>query len=327
MKEERVLLKKWMAKLGVGAATVDLRLDRPAYRLGETITGAIRIEGGSVEQRISELSVLLMMKVYVQGQEVTRPVQTYPVSRNFTVQPKPFVQEIPFAFELPAGLAVSTPSVQYYLHTKLDVERALDPTDLDAVQVLPPEPVERVLDALARLDLRQKPDSGKLTPYGQEFSFFMGRPLGIPLKELEVIFFSMPGELRLLTELDLAVPGMFGGEMERKAEIVVPQDLLAAGREEELSRFLLDTLRTYAANPQAIPYVSMASYGQPLHGHQGHYGHRGHGMGGMIGGMAAGFLGGMLLGEVMSEIGESAEDLFEEAGGGLDFDVDGFDEL
>lgn len=315
------MLKKWMAKLGVGAATVDLRLDRPGYRLGETMTGVIRIEGGNVEQRIAELSVLLMMKAHVKGQEVSKQVQIFPISRHFTVQPKPFVQDIPFSFELPEGLAMSTPSIQYFLHTKLDVEMALDPTDKDAVQVMPPQPVERILAALARLDLRQKPDSGKLTVYGQEFSFFPGTHLGIPLKELEVIFFFAPGELRMLVELDLAA-GFLGREVEHKAEIVVPQSLLADGQEEELSRFLLETIREYTNNPHAIPYVSMASYQQ---GHYGHHGHRGHGMGGMIGGMAAGFLGGMLLGEVMSEIGESAEDVFGE-GDEMDIGFDGFDD-
>lgn len=98
--------------------------------------------------------------------------------------------------------------------------------------------MERVLNALSRLDLRQKPDSGGLTPYGQEFSFFTGQSLGIPLRELDVVFFSTPGEMRLLLELDLTVPGMLmGRQKEYKAELIVPQELLAAEKEEELSRF------------------------------------------------------------------------------------------
>lgn len=318
------MLKKLMAKLGVGAAKVDLQLDRSGYRLGETMTGVVRIEGGNVEQSISDLSAVLMMKAYVKGQEVRKAVQLYPVRSHFTVQPKPAVQEIPFAFELPEGLAMSTPSIQYFLHTKLDVEMALDPTDMDFIQVLPPEPVERVLQALERLDLRQKQDSGKLTPYGQEFSFFPATQLGMPLKELEVIFFSAPGELKLLVELDLAT-GFLRREVEYKAEIVVPQGLLQPGQEEELSRFLLETIREYANNPSAIPYVSMAAYRQ---GQYGHHSHRGSGMGGMIGGMAAGFLGGMLLNEMMfgDEEMASEDDMGGDEGDDGGFDFGGFDE-
>lgn len=319
------MLKKLMAKFGVGAAKVDLQLDRSGYRLGETMTGVVRIEGGNVEQRISDLSAIFMMKAYVKGQEVTKPVQLFPVRNNFTVQPKPSVLEIPFAFELPEGLAMSTPSIQYYLHTKLDVEMALDPTDMDYIQVLPPVAVEQVMNALDRLDLRQKSDSGKLTPYGQEFSFFPATNLGIPLKELEVIFFAAPGELKLLVEMDLAT-GFLRREVEYKAEIVIPQELLDAGQEEELSRFLLETIREYANNPSAIPYVSMAAYRQ---GQYGHHSHRGGGMGGMIGGMAAGFLGGMLLNEMMFGDEEVASDEMggeEGEDGGMDFDFGGFDE-
>ncbi|WNC15248.1 sporulation protein [Brevibacillus brevis] len=317
------MLKKLMAKFGVGAAKVDLRLDRPGYRLGETMTGVVRIEGGNVEQKIADLRAVLMMKAYVKGQEVTKAVQAFPVRSNFTVQPKPYSTEIPFAFELPEGLAMSTPSIQYYLHTKLDVEMALDPTDLDTIQVLPPERVERVLRALERLDLRQKPDSGKLTPYGQAFSFFPGTPLGFSLKELEVIFFSAPGELKLLVELDLA-EGWLRREKDYRAEIIVPESLLTEGQDEELSRFLLDTIREYATNPEGIPYVSLAQYQTGQYGH-----HRGSGMGGMIGGMAAGFLGGMLLNELMfGEDEASAEEMSEEEGMDMDtdFDFGGFDD-
>jgi sporulation-control protein len=319
--EELPMFKKLMAKFGVGAAVVDLRLDQPSFRLGETMTGYIHIEGGSVEQRISELSVLLMMKTHINGQEVTRPVETIPVLKGFTVQPKPFAQDIPFTYQIPAGLAVSTPAIQYFLHTKLDVEMALDPTDLDHVQILPPRRIEKVIEALQRHDFRQKSDSGKLTPYGQEFAFFPGRPIGVPLNELEVIFYDTPEELRLLAEFDIAVPGVFSRELERKAEIVVANELLADGKEEELARYLLEKIHEFANNPQSIPYVSVASYQQGRH--------HGHGMGGLIGGMAAGLLGGLLLGELMSEAGEAASDLFgDEDGGDEGFDFGfGDDEL
>jgi sporulation-control protein len=319
--EELPMFKKLMAKFGVGAATVDLRLDRPSFRLGETMTGVIHVQGGAVEQRISELSVLLMMKAYINGQEVIRPVQSIPVLKGFTVLPKPYEHDIPFTFQVPTGLAVSTPSLQYFLHTKLDVEMALDPTDTDTVQILPPRRIEKVMEALQRLDFRQKPDSGKLTPYGQEFSFFPGRPMGVPLNELEVIFFETPEELRLLVELDIAVPGLFTREREHKVEIVVANDLLADGKEEELARFLLEKIESYVNHPQSIPYVSMPAYQQHYHGHHGH------GFGGMIGGMAAGLLGGLLLGELMSEAGEAASDLFGEDGDddGFDFDFGGDD--
>lgn len=321
------MFKKFMAKLGIGAATVDLRLDREAFRLGEEMTGMIRIEGGTVEQRISQLNVVLIMKAYVKGQAVTRPVSSIPVLSHFVVQPKPHVQEVPFRYQLPQELAISTPSIEYYLQTVLDVEMALDPTDMDRFTVLPPAHVEKVFRALERLDFRQKPDSGKLTRYGQEFSFFPARPYNVPLRELEVIFFEGPEGLRLLVEMDVAQRGLFRHEKETKAEIIVPQELLKDGAEEQLTRFLDDKIEFYLNNPQAIPYFSLPGYG--AHGYHGHH-HGSHGMGGMIGGMAAGLLGGLLLGEMMEEMGElaGADQLLGEGlfGSGDDGGSDGGDD-
>lgn len=304
------MLKKLMAKFGVGAATVDLQLDRDQWRLGETMTGSIRIEGGEVEQRIHDLQVVLMMRAHVKGNHVTRPVQMIRVLSKFVVKEKPFVQEVPFQFTLPHDLAMTSQAVQYFLHTRLDVEQALDPTDQDYVAILPPLHIEKVFQALEQLDFRQKPGSGKLTAYGQEFSFAPIRPMGIPLKELEVIFFDAPDQLHLLVELDLAT-GFLGREVERKAEIPVPHDLLEAGKEQELARYLQEKIETYANNPQAIPYFSLPGYGRK--GHKGRY----QPMSGMIGGMAAGLLGGLLLGEMMEGAGDlmGADDLLGGDGG------------
>ncbi|GAA4706507.1 sporulation protein [Brevibacillus fulvus] len=298
------MFKKIMAKFGVGAATVDLRLDRMAYHIGDQVTGVIHIEGGSVEQRISDLSVVLLMKAYIRGREEQRAVATIPVLRGFMVQPKPYVQDIPFTYTLPAGLAVSTPSIQYFLQTKLDVEMAMDPTDLDSLQILPPAHIDKVFQALARHDFRQKPDSGRLTPYGQAFSFFPGKPLGAPLNGLEIIFYEAPGELRLLTHLDIPQTGFFGNR-DQRAEIVVSHDLLEDGKEADLEQFLMEKLQTYVQNPASIPYVPMQTYAGARQA-------GGHGIGGMLGGMAAGLLGGMLLGELMSEFGDNAADMFGE---------------
>jgi len=310
------VFKKWMAKFGLGAATVDLRLDRPSFRLGETMTGVVLVQGGAVEQRISELRVLLMMKTFINGQEVTRPVESIPVFQDFTVPPKPYRQEIPFSYPIPGGLAVSTPSLHYFLHTRLDVEMAMDPTDLDPVQILPPQRVEKVMSALQRLDFRQKPDSGKLTPYGQSFSFFPGKPMSTPVRELEVTFVETPAELRLLVELDVTMPGQITRGREYQAEIAIPNKLLAEKSEEEVAHFLQEKIESCAAQPQSVPYSPLPVSQQQVDGHHGH------GLSGMMGGMTVALLGGLLLSEWMSEAGEASGGLFGDEGEDTDSDFD-----
>lgn len=295
------MFKKLMAKLGVGAATVDLRLDRDAFQLGDEMTGVIRITGGKVEQQISDLQVELVLQAYVRGKQITRVLQTIPVLKSFTVRPEPYVDEIPFRFSVPANLAVSTHSIRYVLRTKLDVVQALDPTDLDYVTFLPPTPIAKVITALERLDFRQKPDSGRMTRYGQEFSFFPGRPLAYPLRELEVVFLESPEGLRLLVELDLAQSGFMRREIEHRGEILIPADLLTDGNEQKLTDFLAEKLEAYALNPASIPTYA-TGFGRSYGGYDHHRGNLG--MGGMLGGMAAGLLGGLLLTELMEDASE-----------------------
>lgn len=293
-----------MAKLGIGAATVDLRLDQESFCLGESMTGTIHIEGGAVEQRISQLNVVLVLKAFIKGQTVTRTIATIPVLNSFSVQPKPFSQQVPFYYEVPKDLAISTPAIEYHLQTVLDVEMAVDPTDLDRVTVLPSVPVQQVFKALEQLDLRQKPDSGKLTRYGQECSFVPGRPFSVPVREIDVIFSESMEGLRLLVELDVVQSGVFRRERELKAEILIPYELLNESAQEQLVSFLHDKIEGFLQNPEAIPYVSFSQYsGDEHHHHSSSYG-----MGGMMGGMVAGLLGGMLLNELFEDTSELAGD-------------------
>lgn len=297
------MFQKLMAKLGVGAASVDLHLDSDVVRLGEELTGTIHIEGGTVEQRIAELQVEVVMKAYIRNREMTRVVQSIPVMHNFTVQSKPYVQDVPVRFQVPHDLAVSTNLLRYYLRTKLDVVQAVDPIDTDYFKIVPPVTIEKVMFALERLEYRQKADSGKLTPFGQEFLFYPTRPLSVPLRELDIIFLETEEGLRLLAEFDVAHSGITGfirREKEHRAEILVSKELLAEGKEEELAAFLQEKIALYVADPHAFPYFSMRDF-YPQH--HGHYGYSGFGMGGMIGGMAAGLLGGMLISEMMEGIG------------------------
>ncbi|MGE5702977.1 MAG: sporulation protein [Clostridia bacterium] len=300
------MFKKIMAKFGIGAASVDLRLDRDGFRLGEEVTGTIHIEGGAVEQSISQLSVLLVLKAQVKGQSVSRTVATIPVLKSFTVGPKPFVQEVPFRYLLPHDLAISSPSIGYHLQTVLDVELAVDPTDLDRIEVLPSVPVHRTLQALERLDLRHKPDSGKLTRCGQEFAFFPGRPFSQNLRELEVIFYEGSEGLRLLIELDVMQGTLFRHERETKAEILIPNELLADDSVEKLSQFLHEKIEFFLNNPQAIPYVPFSRYGGPGSYYSG--GHGSHAMGSLMGAMAVGLIGSVLLSEIVYRADELAED-------------------
>jgi sporulation-control protein len=53
-RETGSMLRKFLAKLGKGAATVDLQLENRPYQVGEMVQGEVIIKGGEVDQQINQ---------------------------------------------------------------------------------------------------------------------------------------------------------------------------------------------------------------------------------------------------------------------------------
>jgi sporulation-control protein len=80
------MFKKMFAKIGVGAAKVDLRLNETAYTLGHVIEGAIIIQGGNVQQHINLIDVEFWLEVQMKsGQMHTHSVESLRAASSFTI--------------------------------------------------------------------------------------------------------------------------------------------------------------------------------------------------------------------------------------------------
>ncbi|MCG0314547.1 MAG: sporulation protein [Calditerricola sp.] len=302
--------KNLLARLGVGGASVDLQLDRDAFRVGEEVTGKIVISGGTVAQKVNDLTVSLVMEVRVHNRLATRTVHRIPVLHQVTVPPQPHREEVPFSFVLPANLAISSSSVRYGFRTQLDVDFAVDPKDFDPITVLPDKPTERLFRAIEQLGFRRKAEWGKLTAYGQEFEYFSANPQ-LPIKEWEFLLRKTADTFYLLSEVEWVRGGWLAREAERKLEIAVPVRLLEEGQEQALVAHLKETLERVLADPHHAPQISLHSWhlgqspGHPGHWHGGHA--HGHVPGTGIGPFAAGMVGGFLLAELLDELGDAVE--------------------
>nr|WP_233548023.1 sporulation protein [Rummeliibacillus sp. POC4] len=58
------LLHKALASLGIGAATVDTKLEKADYTGGEVIHGEVQIRGGNVDQQIDERASCKLIEKY-----------------------------------------------------------------------------------------------------------------------------------------------------------------------------------------------------------------------------------------------------------------------
>ena len=108
------MIKKFLARFGKGAATVDLRFDnsRPYYA-GGVIEGEVHIVGGEVEQKVNSLAARLMMSIRTKQGSATREAAMIPLSGAFVIRPKE-QKVIPFTYGIPANLPVSRETTSYY---------------------------------------------------------------------------------------------------------------------------------------------------------------------------------------------------------------------
>lgn len=289
------MFKKFLARLGKGAATVDLRFEGRPYCANEVVQGEVLIQGGEVDQKINHLAARLMMSVNTKQGTITREVATIPLSNTFTIFPKE-QKVIPFTYIIPANLPVSRGTVSYYFDTHLDIDGGVDRTDLDRLIVEAPKDVQAVFQALQQLGFHEKPGSGKLDTYGQEFAFFPTTLFAGQVSEIELRFASEATGLHVWMEVDCR-----GGyrEVEAKRELFLEKDTLQDAEE------LLDVLKRSIIEAVEQPHSFMHPFSYEQYGHRGH-GHHGSSVAGMVGGLAMGILGAVLLEEMMGEAMEAA---------------------
>ncbi|MCK9878365.1 sporulation protein [Frankia sp. Ag45/Mut15] len=199
-----MVMKRFMSRLGVGAAEVDTVLDRPQAQPGTVVTGVTNIVGGKVEQEIEKVLVSLEATVEVERDDSTWYEQvtfgTQQVGGGFTVAPG---QRIGGRFELavPWQTPITTVGdwqlrgMKIGVRTKLAIPGAVDPGDLDPVEVHPLPIQEAVLAALGDLGFQfHSADVEKGRLHGSDLPFYQEielRPSGDyarRIRELEVTF-------------------------------------------------------------------------------------------------------------------------------------------
>ncbi|SDC41343.1 sporulation-control protein [Melghirimyces thermohalophilus] len=298
------MIKNLMAKLGKGAARVDLVLDQEDYLPGDLVTGELVIQGGTVEQKINEILVDLTLLIRVKGKDFSHLIQQFPFYESFTIQPGE-QKRFPFSCELPRDLPVSGNQVAYFFVTHLDIASGVDHSDRDYIQIHPPSSLQKVLDALNELGLREKYESRSFNGYAQEFELFPTTFLNGQVEEVEFVAGVETSGLRLLLEVDVY---SWSGEREVRREIWLDHTLIQDP--EALRNHLENILQEMVESPSSFR-MPTSLYG----------GHKHSGLSkwsGAIGGFAAGALGAVVLSELMDDgeeiVSEATEALDEETG-------------
>ena len=209
-----------LSSIGVGAATVDTRLQRDELVPGEEVRGLVDVKGGSSEQEVNgiRLEVQTHYKREAGDNTVTETatIESFPVSEQRTIAANS-QEEIPFAFRLPYDTPLTLGRSSVWIRTALDVRMALDPSDSDVVTVYPTQTMRFILESMDRLGFRLREAENeelprrlrRRLPFGQELEFiansgeFRGR-----FDEIELLMFPSEGSVDLILQIDRRARGL-----------------------------------------------------------------------------------------------------------------------
>ncbi|MEV6813496.1 sporulation protein [Micromonospora sp. NPDC051296] len=215
-----MVFKRLMQAMGVGGPSVETVLANPNCRPGGQLEGTIAVTGGDHGVDVSYLALGLLTRVevesgdneYVTNQEFHRQH----VTGAFRLEAGQRY-DVPFRFDVPWETPVTELYGQHLhgmtmgLRTELEVARAVDKGDLDAVAVHPLPAQERLLEALLRLGFRfarADVERGHIygvhqtLPFYQEIEFYPAPQYAGRMNQLEVTFIADPRQMQVVLELD-----------------------------------------------------------------------------------------------------------------------------
>ncbi|MFH8987657.1 sporulation protein [Streptomyces sp. NPDC017940] len=217
--------KKLLASLGAGGASVETVLTEANVVPGGVVQGEVRIQGGSVDQRVEALSVGLQARVEVEGhdQETKQDIEFTKQRLGGAFELKAgAVHAVPFGLDIPWETPI-THFAGRQLHgmnigvtTELEIARAVDSGDLDPVNVHPLPAQQAILDAFGQLGFRFKSadmERGHIRgtrqrlPFYQEIEFFPPEQYR-GLNQVELSFVADDREMDVVLEMDKK-PGLF----------------------------------------------------------------------------------------------------------------------
>lgn len=246
-------MKKVLASIGIGNASVDTILESTSVRPGETVGASIEVRGGDAAQEVGAVRLELETR-YLTEENGYRDadVRTYTLSEGFTVEPNE-ERTIETRLEIPYETPLTLGGTDVWVETELDIAMAVDPEDRDPLEVRPTPRMRAAFDAMEALGFTLHEVEVAADPYGryfggsrfvQEFEYRApSGPFASDLQEVELLPRDGPDGLELFVEVDRR-GGLFSemaGTDESHARLTVTSD-----DEAEVERQLRDVLERYA---------------------------------------------------------------------------------
>ncbi|MCK8044610.1 sporulation protein [Shewanella sp. 1CM18E] len=223
------MLKKLLASVGIGKATVDTILLDEQLRAGDTFAIEVVIKGGDVEQQLNGLEFAIMAEAKAEQEVGDNEVkynkslilQSWQPSLDITIQPGETITqqfELDLHPEIPASNLFGQRIAKVWLQTGLDIKNGIDGSDKDPLIIVPSNTQLAVLELIENSGYRlfksdlevgyvSAQNFSSHLPCYQEYEFKPESRSFFGAKELEVTFVDNGAETGVLIEIDRAFSG------------------------------------------------------------------------------------------------------------------------
>jgi sporulation-control protein spo0M len=142
------LFKKMGAKLGIGAATVTLEIEKDGYAWGEVVRGVARVQAGNAEQHASEIQAAVLEHWETRDSDGDREdnyrrYNEVTLANDVTLTPGA-EQSFPFQVEVPAGVSLGT---NWFAEARVKIQGGADRSGATGFKLLPPEGIRGLMRA------------------------------------------------------------------------------------------------------------------------------------------------------------------------------------
>ncbi|MFB6157448.1 MAG: sporulation protein [Haloferacaceae archaeon] len=204
-------MKKVLASIGIGNATVDTVLPSTSVVPGETVEAEVRITGGSAEQEVGAVRFELETRAKTDEGYREVDIDRFTLAESLTIEPET-EETRPISIDIPYETPVTLGNTRVWIETELDIDLAVDPEDTDYLDVGPTPRLQAVFDAMEELGLSFRTADCEYDPHGryttgrpfvQEFEFRpQTGPFAGDLDEVELVVRPGADALTLFVEVD-----------------------------------------------------------------------------------------------------------------------------
>lgn len=199
-------MKRVLASIGIGGATVNTVFPRAEFSPGETVTATVELHGGEATQTIE--GVYFQLKARLPGGNGEQTVGEFTVDESVTLEPGEELA-IPVDVHFPLWVPVTLGGVSVWLETGLAIDWAKDPSDEDEIEIVPGEFAAVLFEVMGDLGFALR--DSKLVempilddrPFAQKFDF---RPadgqFADEVDDVEVTLIPREDDLRAFFEVD-----------------------------------------------------------------------------------------------------------------------------